>query len=148
MLSTFCFHRFREAPRKLRLGRCGLLATLTWSIGVPGFAGNLSPNYGEVLQKSLYFYEAQAAGPLPEGYRVPWRGPAALNDGNSEGVDLSGGFFDAGDHVKFGLPLILNSYHSSLELGISGSTYENLDSLSMLTQSPYVADWIMKPYSA
>jgi endoglucanase len=36
------------------------------------------PNYGEVLQKSLYFYEAQMAGPLPQGYRIPWRGPAGF----------------------------------------------------------------------
>jgi len=62
-------------------------------------------NYAEALQKSLYFYEAQRSGKLPESNRVPWRGDSALDDGADAGVDLSGGYYDAGDHVKFGLPM-------------------------------------------
>ena len=30
-------------------------------------------NYGEALQKSLYFYEVQRSGDLPAGNRVNWR---------------------------------------------------------------------------
>ena len=33
------------------------------------------------------------------------KGNAAMSDGNDEGVDLSGGMYDAGDHIKFGLPM-------------------------------------------
>lgn len=106
-------------------------------------------NYGEALQKSLYFYEAQMAGPLPVGHRVPWRGAAALADGKAEGVDLSGGFFDAGDHVKFGLPM---SYTASI---LAWSLLLSPDSYSALDQSVYakrnlrhVADWIMKAHTA
>nr|WP_157484892.1 glycoside hydrolase family 9 protein [Gilvimarinus polysaccharolyticus] len=62
-------------------------------------------NYGEALQKSLYFYEAQQAGPLPEWNRVPWRGDSTPTDGDDVGIDLRGGWFDAGDHVKFGFPM-------------------------------------------
>ena len=61
--------------------------------------------YGEALQKSLLFYEAQQSGHLPSWNRITWRGDATVNDGKSEGVDLSGGFYDAGDHVKFGFPM-------------------------------------------
>jgi len=62
-------------------------------------------NYAEALQKSLYFYDAQRSGPLPQNFRVPWRGDSALQDGGDVGVDLTGGYYDAGDGVKFGLPM-------------------------------------------
>ena len=63
-------------------------------------------NYAEALQKSYLFYEANRAGDLDEKTnRIPWRGDSTLNDGQDVGRDLSGGYFDAGDHVKFGLPM-------------------------------------------
>jgi outer membrane biosynthesis protein TonB len=61
-------------------------------------------NYGEALQKSLFFYDAQRSGKLPANNRVSWRGDSALQDGSDVGLDLSGGYYDAGDHVKFVLP--------------------------------------------
>lgn len=62
-------------------------------------------NYGEVLQKSLWFYDAQRSGDLPDNFRVDWRGDSGLDDGSDVGLDLTGGFHDAGDHVKFGFPM-------------------------------------------
>ena len=62
-------------------------------------------NYAEALQKSFLFYEAQRAGELPEDNRIPWRGDSTLTDGKDVGRDLSGGYFDAGDNVKFGFPM-------------------------------------------
>jgi endoglucanase len=72
---------------------------------------NSNPNgtgmfkYGEALQKSYLFYEAQRAGDLPDNNRIEWRGDAALGDGSDVGKDLGGGYFDAGDHVKFNFPM-------------------------------------------
>jgi len=63
-------------------------------------------NYAEALQKSLFFYDAQRSGDLPEDFRINWRGDSALEDGADVGIDLSGGYYDAGDHVKFGLPML------------------------------------------
>ncbi|XP_027355491.1 endoglucanase 5 [Abrus precatorius] len=61
--------------------------------------------YGDALDKSLMFFEAQRSGKLPLQQRVKWRGDSALQDGLLQGVDLVGGYYDAGDHVKFGLPM-------------------------------------------
>lgn len=62
-------------------------------------------NYAEVLQKSMWFYEVQRSGKLPENNRVEWRGPSAINDGSDVGHDLSGGWYDAGDNMKFNFPM-------------------------------------------
>ena len=56
-------------------------------------------NYTEALQKSLFFYEAQQAGPLPDWNRVSWRADSTMSD------FVTGGLYDAGDHVKFNLPM-------------------------------------------
>ncbi|MCQ2464301.1 MAG: glycoside hydrolase family 9 protein [Oscillospiraceae bacterium] len=56
-------------------------------------------NYAEALQKSLFFYEAQQAGPLPEWNRVEWKTDSTMTD------EVLGGWYDAGDHVKFNLPM-------------------------------------------
>ncbi|XP_024536388.1 endoglucanase 6 [Selaginella moellendorffii] len=62
-------------------------------------------DYGEALSKSILFYEAQRSGRLPDHQRVTWRSHSGLEDGKASGVDLSGGYYDAGDNVKFGLPM-------------------------------------------
>ncbi|RWW47630.1 hypothetical protein BHE74_00046381 [Ensete ventricosum] len=59
----------------------------------------------EALAKSLLYFEAQRSGRLPYDHRVSWRGDSGLTDGLEQGVDLVGGYYDAGDNVKFGLPM-------------------------------------------
>jgi endoglucanase len=66
-------------------------------------------DYGEALQKSMFFYQAQIAGKKPSWSQVSWRGDAAVTDGADAGLDLSGGWFDAGDHVKFGFPMAFST---------------------------------------
>src|SRR5690606_90995 len=61
-------------------------------------------NYGEALQKAIWFYEAQVSGEKPSWNRVSWRGDSFLND-VIDGVDLTGGFHDAGDHIKATFPM-------------------------------------------
>ncbi|CAN1178107.1 Endoglucanase 6 [Linum perenne] len=66
------------------------------------FAGH---DYGQALSKSILFFEAQRSGFLPHNQRVTWRSNSGLADGKASGVDLTGGYYDAGDNVKFGLPM-------------------------------------------
>ncbi|KAH9606010.1 hypothetical protein KSS87_021029 [Heliosperma pusillum] len=61
--------------------------------------------YATALSKSLLYFESQRSGRLPYNQRVTWRDHSALTDGLEQGVDLVGGYYDAGDHVKFGLPM-------------------------------------------
>ncbi|WP_413171899.1 glycoside hydrolase family 9 protein [Anabaena azotica] len=83
------------------------IANTTPVIGtISSNTNNVGFNYSEALEKSILFYEAQRSGNLNEATnRVPWRGDSALNDGADVGVDLTGGYYDAGDHVKFGFPM-------------------------------------------
>ena len=62
-------------------------------------AAGSTQNYVEALDKSLYFYEIQQAGPLPEWNRVEWKVDSTMTD------EVLGGWYDAGDHVKFNLPM-------------------------------------------
>lgn len=84
----------------MRLISIAPLFLLLW---VPiAFAGH---DYGQALSKSILFFEAQRSGYLPNNQRVKWRAHSGLNDGKASGVDLVGGYYDAGDNVKFGLPM-------------------------------------------
>ncbi|CAA0832424.1 Endoglucanase 11 [Striga hermonthica] len=66
---------------------------------------SLSEDYLDALSKSLLYFEAQRSGRLPYSHRVTWRHHSGLTDGLEQGVDLVGGYYDAGDNVKFGLPM-------------------------------------------
>ncbi|XP_038710565.1 endoglucanase 16-like isoform X2 [Tripterygium wilfordii] len=62
-------------------------------------------DYKDALTKSIIFLEAQRSGKLPPNHRPKWRGDSALDDGKLANVDLVGGYYDAGDNVKYGLPM-------------------------------------------
>ncbi|GFR70502.1 endoglucanase [Elysia marginata] len=75
------------------------------SAGTTAQAGSTSKrdpgtkDYASALAKSILFYDAQRSGKLPPNNPVPWRGDSAVDD------CVPGGWYDAGDHVKFGLPM-------------------------------------------
>ncbi|XP_042048563.1 endoglucanase 17-like [Salvia splendens] len=64
-----------------------------------------SHNYRDALTKSLIFFEGQRSGKLPPNQRITWRKDSGLSDGAAMHVDLVGGYYDAGDNVKFGFPM-------------------------------------------
>ncbi|KAL8266700.1 hypothetical protein R6Q59_004044 [Mikania micrantha] len=91
-----------------------IATTLFLLIGIVPLALAGVHDYQQALTKSILFFEAQrsawTAWPirpalLPGNQRVKWRGNSGLMDGKLNGVDLVGGYYDAGDNVKFGLPM-------------------------------------------
>ncbi|XP_063240585.1 uncharacterized protein LOC134541243 [Bacillus rossius redtenbacheri] len=82
---------------------CPVLAAALLACVASSAAG--SYDYKDVLRKSTLFYEAQRSGKLPADQRVKWRGDSALNDKGVNGEDLTGGYYDAGDWVKFGFQM-------------------------------------------
>lgn len=97
-----------------------LLFLASFCIFVPELQAASSPrtgdayyNYGEALQKSILFYKANRLGDLPDDYILPYRTDACMTDGQDVGLDLTGGWADAGDGVKFGHPMA----YSAAQLG-------------------------------
>ncbi len=68
-------------------------------------------NYAEALQKSMFFYEVQQSGVLPEWNEVSWRSNSMVDEDGKETDVVPGGWFDAGDHFKFTLT---NAYSASI----------------------------------
>ena len=83
-------------------------------------------NYGEALALSLYFFDSNACGTGISNGPLTWRGDchtydakakiseaenlsgtaASILDPDGDGTfDMSGGYHDAGDHVKFNLTI-------------------------------------------
>ncbi len=97
-------------------------------------------NYAKALQESLYFYDANMCGYLEDTCALSWRGNCHTYDenvtytknGKTYNVDASGGFHDAGDHVKFGLP---QGYAASM-LGMS--YYQFKDAFDELGQKGHL----------
>ncbi|SFX57892.1 glycoside hydrolase family 9 protein, partial [Cytophaga hutchinsonii] len=73
--------------------------------------------YKKALWMTTRFYGGQRAGDnnwllynhLPSGVNASLRGKSFLQDGDA-GYDLSGGWFDCGDHVKFGQTEYYSAY--------------------------------------
>jgi hypothetical protein len=92
------------------------LPTKPWLPPSPNFGaapstGSSSPNphWATLLGEGLFFYEAQRSGKLPKTNRVSWRNDSCVNDGQDVGLDLSGGYYDAGGAYRS----LLSVHHSS-----------------------------------
>jgi|GEM_PF-1741584 len=103
--------------------------------------------YGEALQKNFLFFEANRSGALPADNRLEWRSDSTTADGSDVGRDLSGGYFDAGDHIKFIQPMAF----SSTMLAWSGADYKEAYARSgqldeLLEAVKWGTDWFLKAH--
>lgn len=102
--------------------------TATSTLNVANVSADDNQNYAEALALSLYFYDANQCGCEVDDNCLTWRGnchtydaQAKLSDaqglssaskqaiiaqtGDSTYVDVSGGYHDAGDHIKFSMTM-------------------------------------------
>ncbi|ONK80448.1 uncharacterized protein A4U43_C01F17820 [Asparagus officinalis] len=97
---------------------------------VPGPPGEITAKYSDALGVALQFFDVQKSGKLVDN-KIKWRGDSALNDGKEEGLDLSKGMYDAGDHMKFNFPMAFTATvlsWSILEYGDQMDAVNQLDS--------------------
>ncbi|KAL5508435.1 hypothetical protein ACEPAH_6054 [Sanghuangporus vaninii] len=106
-----------------------------------------NPQWSNLLGNSIFFYDAQRSGDLPNSNRVSWRNDSALNDGQDVGLDLAGGYYDAGDYIKATYPL------SFTLMSICWGAMEYGRGYDMANQTAYLdsmlrwgLDWLIKAH--
>ncbi|KAI8983541.1 Six-hairpin glycosidase-like protein [Pilobolus umbonatus] len=106
---------------------------------------NTSPEYARLLNHSLLFYEAQRSGKLTDSNRISWRHDSALKDGYDVQLDLSGGYYDAGDYLKFTFPLCYTVFMLSWGGIDYFEGYKKADQITYLRdQIKWATDWLIK----
>ena len=82
---------------------CSMIISVMPNIGAETKVDAASIDYGLALKDGITFYDAnKCGGDAGENNAFSWRGACHVNDGKDVGLDLSGGYHDCGDHVKFG----------------------------------------------
>lgn len=105
-----------------------------------------SSSYPDALKCSIQFYDANKCGKDVAVDNVfSWRSACHTTDKGSDGTDVTGGFHDCGDHIKFG---ITNGYAASI-LGWSlyefkGAFDASGNTNKMLSTLKYFTDYIMR----
>ena len=105
------------------IGSSGVLTSLSY---LPVRAAD-TDNYAKLLQYSMYFYDGNMCGDtVGTDSAFDWR------DNCHTGDEVTGGFHDAGDHVKFGMP----AGYSAATLGFG--YYEFKDAYDKLGQTSHL----------
>ncbi|KAG8652815.1 endoglucanase 4 [Manihot esculenta] len=105
-----------------------------------------SHDYGDALSKSILFFEGQRSGKLSPTQRITWRKDSALSDGFQIGVDLVGGYYDAGDNVKFNFPMAFSTTMLSWSV-IEFGKFMGPDQQHALEAIQWATDYFLKATS-
>lgn len=154
---------------KLRKTLAGLMGTIIAASSIPfsGIGMTTSaaedPNYYEALAMSLYFFDSNACGTGITDGPLTWRGDChtydaqasvgsldsslkSVVDPDGDGkVDVSGGWHDAGDHIKFNLTIGFGASSLALSEYLNEGIYEKAGCRGHLEyELRWAADYLMK----
>lgn len=104
-------------------------------------------DYNEALIKSILFFEGQRSGYLPQDQRVGWRAHSGLGDGADHGVDLTGGYYDAGDNVKFNFPMAFTTTLLAWSVVEFGELMPPSELRNSLVAIKWATDYLLKTVS-
>ena len=152
--------------KKIAAFATALLSAGTMMTSVPITASAAGDaNYAEALALSLYFFDSNQCGTGVDGNPLAWRGnchtadasanlSSAVNLGGARNVvdpdgdgkvDVSGGYHDAGDHIKFNLTIGFGMNSLALSDYLNPGAYEKAgcrDHLLYILKNG--ADYLMK----
>lgn len=154
---------------KLKKTAAGLLGTLIAASSIPvsgiGMTASAAedPNYYKALAMSLYFFDSNACGTNITNGPLTWRGDCHTYDANAsvgsldgslksivdpdgDGmVDVSGGWHDAGDHVKFNLTIGFGASSLAMSEYLNEGIYKKAGCRDHLEyEMRWAADYLMK----
>ncbi|CAA7399268.1 unnamed protein product [Spirodela intermedia] len=108
--------------------------------------------YTQALHKALMFFNAQRSGPLPKHNNVSWRGNSGMQDGMSNGgtkKNLVGGYYDAGDAIKFGFPMSFSMTLLSWSVIEYSAKYEAAGELEHVKEIiKWGTDYLLKTFNS
>ncbi|ORX60578.1 Six-hairpin glycosidase [Hesseltinella vesiculosa] len=103
-------------------------------------------NYAEVLHKSYLFYHAQKSGNLPY-QRMAWRGDSCKVCVGDYGEDLSHGWYEAANTMKWGLPFGWTATQLAFNIFTFSDAMKSVDELAEgLELIKWGADYIMNAH--
>jgi hypothetical protein len=145
------------------LAASAVMAVTSAGITMPANVHAVDNNYYEALAMSLYMYDANACGSGITGGPLTWRGDCHTYDakasvGSLDGsaksvvdpdgdgkVDVSGGFHDAGDHIKFNLTIGFGISSLALSEYLNPGIYEKAECKDhLIYELKWGADYLMK----
>ncbi|KAL7156552.1 hypothetical protein ABFS83_02G017600 [Erythranthe nasuta] len=115
-------------------------------LGLPFLAVSYH-DYSDALTKSILFFEGQRSGYLPADQRLTWRGNSGLGDGWMAGTDLTGGYYDAGDNVKFHFPMAFTTTMLAWSVVEFGDCMPPPERRNALVAIRWATDYLLKTVS-
>lgn len=145
-------YKWREGSRLKTMGKRSLALLLVIVVSMVCLlsceieAAAIDYDYSTAFKYSIEFFDANKCGKDAGQNNVfSWRSSCHTNDGNDVGLDLTGGFHDGGDHVKFG---ITQGYSASV-LGWALYEYRDVfdstgNTEKMLSTLKHFTDYFLK----